>query len=256
MSEKYTPGPWKFERRNWRNEPEPHRLFVSGNEQDMFDDDDDDTVMPGPPVGRSATGVCIVEGNPTSSEVSLANARLIVAAPELLAALTDLADDIADRFDLDSPSMNPGIVKCVERARAAIAKASPLTWRPPGGNERNEDAMSEKKTKKPKRPVLFRCIGCGDPTTGAISDSTGIKYDCCPDCCWRVDELRKADGDRGRTKRERDRGPYQEQAAFPPCPECNSSATEQGRGSIECVECGHEWTPSGIYLEPSKGRAS
>jgi hypothetical protein len=43
---------------------------------------------------------------------------------ELVEALKDLADDIADRFDLDSPSTNPGIKIYVERARAVIAKAT------------------------------------------------------------------------------------------------------------------------------------
>lgn len=45
-------------------------------------------------------------------------------AEELVEALKDLADDIADRLDLDSPSTNPGIKIYVERARAVIAKAT------------------------------------------------------------------------------------------------------------------------------------
>jgi hypothetical protein len=56
-------------------------------------------------------------------DIQRANANLIAAAPELLEALQDLADDIADRFDMDSPSTNPGIKHCIEAARAAIAKA-------------------------------------------------------------------------------------------------------------------------------------
>jgi hypothetical protein len=47
-----------------------------------------------------------------------------VLTEELVDALKDLADDIAERFDLDSPSTNPGIKIYVERARAAIAKAA------------------------------------------------------------------------------------------------------------------------------------
>lgn len=43
---------------------------------------------------------------------------------ELVEALKDLADDIAERFDMDSPSTNPGIKIYVERARAAVAKAT------------------------------------------------------------------------------------------------------------------------------------
>ena len=53
----------------------------------------------------------------------LANARLIAAAPDLLEALEDIANDYADRFDMDSPSTNPGMKVVVENARAAIAKA-------------------------------------------------------------------------------------------------------------------------------------
>lgn len=54
----------------------------------------------------------------------IANARLVAAAPDLLEALRELADDIADRFDMDSPSTNPGIKSTVAAARAAIAKAT------------------------------------------------------------------------------------------------------------------------------------
>ncbi|GFM73801.1 hypothetical protein PSCICL_47930 [Pseudomonas cichorii] len=53
-----------------------------------------------------------------------ANAKLIAAAPELLEALIDLADDIAERFDMDSPSTNPGIKHYIQNARDAIAKAT------------------------------------------------------------------------------------------------------------------------------------
>jgi len=58
-------------------------------------------------------------------EENAANARLIAAAPDLLAALQELADDIADRFDMDSPSTNPGMKSAVKQARAAIARALP-----------------------------------------------------------------------------------------------------------------------------------
>lgn len=58
--------------------------------------------------------------DPEQLAEALANARLIAAAPELLEALIELADEVADRFDLDSPSTNPSI----KHARAAIAKAT------------------------------------------------------------------------------------------------------------------------------------
>lgn len=38
----------------------------------------------------------------------------------LLEALKEIAADYADRFDLDSPSTNPGIKFTIEQARAAI----------------------------------------------------------------------------------------------------------------------------------------
>ena len=52
-----------------------------------------------------------------------ANANLIPAAPDLLEALEELTSDIAERFDMESPSTNPGIKHAVEAAHKAIAKA-------------------------------------------------------------------------------------------------------------------------------------
>lgn len=61
--------------------------------------------------------------DPITGKLSEANARLIAAAPDLLAALQELADDISERHDLTSRSTNPGIKNTVAAARAAIAKA-------------------------------------------------------------------------------------------------------------------------------------
>jgi hypothetical protein len=55
-----------------------------------------------------------------------ADLTLVLASPDLLDALIDLVDDISDRFDMDSPSTNPGIKIYVERARSAIAKATTI----------------------------------------------------------------------------------------------------------------------------------
>ncbi len=79
MSE-HTPGPWKAKRRNWRGEEVEHKIYISGNEHESQDDDKDKPTL-------VATGVCIVEGNATSQEVTEANAALIAAAPDLLATL-------------------------------------------------------------------------------------------------------------------------------------------------------------------------
>jgi hypothetical protein len=56
-------------------------------------------------------------------EENAANAILISAAPDLLEALEEITNDYSERFDLDSPSTNPGIKTCIAQARAAIAKA-------------------------------------------------------------------------------------------------------------------------------------
>ena len=52
------------------------------------------------------------------------DARLIAAAPDLLEALRELADDIDARFDMGSASTNPNLRHAVTSARAAIAKAT------------------------------------------------------------------------------------------------------------------------------------
>lgn len=50
-------------------------------------------------------------------------ARVMAASFELLEALEDIANDYAERFDMDSQSTNPGMKIVVENARTAIAKA-------------------------------------------------------------------------------------------------------------------------------------
>ena len=62
--------------------------------------------------------------NVNNSDQNQANAKLIGAAPDLLLALREIADDYADRFDMDSPSTNPGMKYVVKQAREAIAKAT------------------------------------------------------------------------------------------------------------------------------------
>ena len=55
--------------------------------------------------------------------VAEANAQLMAASPVLLDALRDLVEDITDRFDMDSPSTNPGLKSAVKRAQAALDAA-------------------------------------------------------------------------------------------------------------------------------------
>lgn len=88
---------------------------------------------PGPwVIEKAADAYCIASvGNlvimPSSGKVkhdnTEADAQLIAAAPDLLEALEDLADDISERFDMDDRSTNPGMKRAMEAARAAIAKA-------------------------------------------------------------------------------------------------------------------------------------
>lgn len=50
--------------------------------------------------------------------------KLRAATPvaELVDALREITDDYADRFDMDSPSTNPGMKYVVKQARAALAR--------------------------------------------------------------------------------------------------------------------------------------
>lgn len=84
----FTPGPWRASRDNWRGDPDPHRIYISGNFYEHHPEDDEE-----PGDGRPctvATAVAIVEGNATSGGVTAANARLISLAPEMLAELRRL----------------------------------------------------------------------------------------------------------------------------------------------------------------------
>jgi hypothetical protein len=110
---KHTKGPWKFEFTDWRGDPTPHKPYVCGNIGD-----------------GSATAVCIVEGNPTSEETTLANARLIAAAPSLLEALREQVqwyDDLVANYHPDDIHLRENVQRLhgprMERSRAAIALA-------------------------------------------------------------------------------------------------------------------------------------
>lgn len=98
---KHTPGPW-----------------MKGKAGDSIVSDN--PVESGPP------GCDVLEyygGHLIAESVASCNQDLIYAAPDLLIALEDLAEDIADRFDMSDPSTNPGMRNAVAAAFAAIAKA-------------------------------------------------------------------------------------------------------------------------------------
>ncbi|RSZ60011.1 hypothetical protein HF313_14955 [Massilia atriviolacea] len=75
-------------------------------------------------IGCAFSGVSFAPGEPNQVIEQRANAHLIAAAPDLLEALRELANDIAERFDMESSSTNPGMKNAVAEARAAIAKAT------------------------------------------------------------------------------------------------------------------------------------
>ena len=111
-------------------------------------------------------------------------------------------------------------------------------------------------TTKKRRKRLYACCGCGDITTGCVSESTGNEYDCCRDCAERVDAMVERTGRPFEDEAFDDRGPYRDRRPFPKCPACGATRTElstddeHGWGtSLECPACDHHWTPRGIYLD-------
>lgn len=68
MSDKYTPGPWTYDKPNWRGErASDHNWHVSGDRHE----DEEGSVL--------ATAVAVVVGSATSGGIAEANARRIVA---------------------------------------------------------------------------------------------------------------------------------------------------------------------------------
>ena len=100
----HTPEPWRAERKNWKNEPDPHNFYISG---DLREDEDG---------GLVSTSIAVVLGNATSGTIAEDNAALIIAAPELLAAC-EAALLKFNHSPLDKVSVAGDML------RAAIAKA-------------------------------------------------------------------------------------------------------------------------------------
>ena len=115
-----TPGPWHYDRLNWRNEPQEHKWYVHGDVREIESDDEDD-----PHPGATATSVCIVEGNATSMPICEDNARLIAASPTLLAVCEKILKQYRDWCDDDTSMFfsDDMIETLVEDMPNAVAKA-------------------------------------------------------------------------------------------------------------------------------------
>lgn len=87
------PGPWFTHRTNWRGEPVEHDIYISGNEHECHDDEDDEEVV----TGSVCTSVAIVPGNATSRKITKATADLIVAAPFAREILEEIRDALEQR---------------------------------------------------------------------------------------------------------------------------------------------------------------
>jgi hypothetical protein len=72
--------------------------------------------------GAMIAEVCMWEDDPDTAEAALANARLIATAPELLAALQWLVDDLTDAEEDRNPETGDEY-DSVANARAVLAKA-------------------------------------------------------------------------------------------------------------------------------------
>lgn len=104
---KHTPGPWQ--------------QFDDGgaiNERHTYGPEYADCAWGPDGPGHSLIADCSPHGQ-RATEETIANARLIAAAPELLDALEAAADYLYNPFEPDNQS------PIYERIRAAIAKASP-----------------------------------------------------------------------------------------------------------------------------------
>lgn len=95
MNTQYTPAPWSVEIDHYTATPEFIRAYVDGEMYDL------------------ASVLCDETGNAT------ANARLIAAAPDLLAALIELSNYVFDEYTASHP-----LCQRAAEARAIIAKAT------------------------------------------------------------------------------------------------------------------------------------
>ena len=98
---KFTAGPWKI------NEHEPTEIRGCGTANDWV----------------AETHWMYSKRGKAITPKELANARLIAAAPDLLAALELALEEIHQGMDYDGPNAYPSTKRTVDVARAAIRKA-------------------------------------------------------------------------------------------------------------------------------------
>jgi hypothetical protein len=96
MTTQHTPGPWRTVRFGSKFDARNHSFGVA--------------------YGRSGSRLAIVDGEGSSGAANAANARLIAAAPDLLAALKDLLDMVGPLDDIP-------MIRRKQVAQKAIAKA-------------------------------------------------------------------------------------------------------------------------------------
>jgi len=103
----HTPGPWSWNKNNWRGEEDLYYAYVAG---DRYENEDGTQV---------STGICRVEGNATSQRTTEANARLISAAPDLLAACERIAEfiDFPRSCNCDRCEAGRAIISAIAKAK-------------------------------------------------------------------------------------------------------------------------------------------
>lgn len=110
-----TARPWEYKRRNWRNEPDAHNFYITGDRHAPDDEDESDY----------STAVAIVCGNATAGTIPEDNAAMIVRSvnchDELIAFARRVIedDDIAQGFG----GLHAHLQKLRDAARAVLAKS-------------------------------------------------------------------------------------------------------------------------------------
>ncbi len=107
----HTPGPWEYVPTH--NHDSPHDIEIQGDRRKHKGGAD------------SVCWLATVKGNATSGDIPEANARLIAAAPDLLAACEELCHRLEVNELVNRPHApgNEYDQPAYDRAKAAIAKA-------------------------------------------------------------------------------------------------------------------------------------